>query len=147
MKIILLKDVGWVGKRDAVKDVADGYALNFLIPRGLAQEASEENLRESENRKQISENAKREEEAKFALLAKQLASEKITIRVRVNKQGHLYEHITASKIANEINSKYKTSIAPEAIILDKPIGEAGVEKVEIKLGVYRVMAAVEIVAV
>ena len=77
MKVILLKDVGGVGKRDVIKEVADGYALNFLIPRGLAEEASVENLRESEKRRKIFENAKREKEARFALLAKQLANEKL----------------------------------------------------------------------
>src|SRR3989338_3431337 len=147
MKVILLKDIGRVGKRDEVKEVADGYALNFLIPRGLAQEASEENLRESENRKQISENARREDGARFALLAKQLASEKITIQVRVNKQGHLYEHITAQKIVNEIKNKYNIDIAVDMIMLDKPIREAKVEKAEIKLGSHRVISTVEIVPI
>ena len=147
MKVILLKDIGGVGKRDVIKEVADGYALNFLIPRGLAQEASEKNVRESENRKQESENAKREEDARFALLAKQLASEKITIRVRVNKQGHLYEHITAQKIANEIKNKYKIEIAGDTVILEKPIGEAGIEKVEIKLGERRVISTVEVIPI
>ena len=147
MRIILLTDVGGVGKRDVIKEVADGYALNFLIPRGLAQEASEENLRENENRKKASESFQRERDAKFEHLAKQLASEKITIRDRVNKQGHLYEHITAQKIANEIKNKYKIEIASDAVILGKPIGEAVVEKVEIKLGAHRVISTVEVNAI
>ena len=147
MKVILLKDIGGVGKRDVIKEVADGYALNFLIPRGLAQEASEKNVRESENRKQESENAKREEDARFALLAKQLASEKITIRVRVNKQGHLYEHITAQKIASKINSKYGTDIGADSVMLKDPVQQAIIEKVEIKLGERRVISTVEVIPI
>lgn len=147
MKVILLKDVGGVGKRDVIKEVADGYALNFLIPRGLAEEASVENLRESEKRRKIFENAKREKEARFALLAKQLANEKITIRVMVNKQGHLYEHITVAKIANEILKKYQCEIGEGAVILEKPIKEIGIEKVEIKLGEVRAIATVEVKAI
>lgn len=147
MRIILLKDIGGVGKRDVIKEVADGYALNFLIPRGLAQEASEDNLKKHDLRRQISENESREKDIKFANLASRLASEKITIQVRANEQGHLYEHITAPKIANEITNKYKIEIAGDMVILEKPIGEAGVEKVEIKLGAHRVMAMIEVNAV
>ena len=146
MKVILLKDVGGVGKRDVIKEVADGYALNFLIPRGLAEEASVENLRESEKRRKIFENAKREKEARFALLAKQLANEKITIRVMVNKQGHLYEHITVAKIANEILKKYQCEIG-RGSYFGKPIKEIGIEKVEIKLGEVRAIATVEVKAI
>ena len=147
MRVILLKDVGGVGKRDVVKEVADGYAFNFLIPRGLAQEASVENVRESEKRKQAFEKSHQEKNAAFEILAKQLASEKITIRVRVNKQGHLYEHITAQKIANEIKNKYKIEIAGDTVILEKPIGEAGIDKVEIKLGERRVISTVEVIPI
>lgn len=147
MKVILLKDVGGVGKRDETKEVADGYALNFLIPRGLAQEAIASNFKASEGRKAARKAETETRKAEFERLAEKLAAEKITLKVRANEKGHLYEHVTAAKIVHEILRKYKCEIGERAVILENPIKEAKTEKVEIKLGNQRAIATIEVVAV
>lgn len=145
MKVILLKDVGGVGKRDVVKEVADGYALNFLIPRGLAQEASAKNIAEHDKRQEISEITAQAQDAQFRELANKLSEDKISLKVRTNESGHLYESISAKRIASEIAKKYKQEIPESSVILDEPIKMAGEAKIEIKLGKYRAKATVEVV--
>ncbi|MDO8561747.1 MAG: 50S ribosomal protein L9 [bacterium] len=147
MKVILLKDVARVGKRDVIKEVSDGYALNFLIPQGLAQEASAKNIAKYDKRQKIHEVQTLTEDTKSKELAQKLSEDKITMKVRVNESGHLYESISAKRIASEITRKYKQEISESAVILDEPIKKAGEAKVEIKLGVHRAIATVEVVAV
>ena len=144
MRIILLKDVARVGRRDGVMEVKDGYALNFLIPRGLAQEASSKNLAEHDKRQKTSEAQAQIQDAQFEKLAQALSADKITLQVRVNESGHPYESISAKRIAGEIAKKYEQDIGERAVILDEPIKKSGIFKVEIKLGRRQAVATVEI---
>ncbi|MCR4280937.1 MAG: 50S ribosomal protein L9 [Candidatus Kaiserbacteria bacterium] len=146
MRVILLKDVATVGRRDQIKEVADGYAINFLIARGLAQEASAKNIAEHDKRQKISEITAQAQDAQFQELARKLAEDKISLKVKMNESGHLYESISAKRIANEITKKYKHDIGESAVMLDEPIKGAGEAKIEIKLGRHRATATVEILA-
>ena len=146
MKVILLKDVAGVGRRDVIKEVADGYALNFLIARGLAQEASVKNIAEHDKRQRISEATAQTRDAQFQELARHISEDKIVLKVRANESGHLYESISAKRIASEISKKYKQEVGESAVILNEPIKRAGVAKIEIKLGKHRVIATVEVKA-
>ena len=147
MKVILLRDVAAVGKRDAVKEVADGYALNFLIPRGLAQEASAKNTAEHDKRQKISEITAQAQDAQFQELARKLSEDKISLKVKANEFGHLYESISAKRIASEITKKYKQAISDNSVILDEPIKKAGEAKIEIRLGRHQATTTVEVVAI
>ncbi len=147
MHIILLKDVAGVGKRDAIKDVKDGYAINFLIPRGLAQEASARNIALHDKRQKLHEEEARTEDAQFKELSQKISADKIVIKVRVNESGRPYENISAKRIASEIARKYKLDISESSIVLGEPIKGIGAAKIEIKLGRHRAVADVEVVAV
>ena len=147
MKVILLKDVAGVGKRDGVMEVKDGYALNFLIPRGLAQEASSKNLAEHDKRQKTSEAQAQIHDAQFEKLAQALSADSIVMKVRMNESGHPYESISAKKIAGEIAKKYNQDIGERAVVLDEPIKRAGIFKVEIKLGRHRAVATIEVRAI
>src|SRR3989344_392953 len=147
MKVILLKDVAGVGKRDGVMEVKDGYALNFLIPRGLAQEASSKNLAEHDKRQKTSEAEAQIQDAQFEKLAQALSADSIVMKVRMNESGHPYESISAKKIAGEIAKKYNQDIGERAVVLDEPIKRAGIFKVEIKLGRHRAVATIEVRAI
>ena len=67
--------------------------------------------------------------------------------MRANESGHLYESISAKRIASEISKKYKQEVGESAVILNEPIKRAGEAKIEIKLGLHRATATVEVVAV
>ena len=66
------------------------------------------------------------------------------MKVRANEKGHLYEHVTAAKIANEIFKKYQCEIGEGAVFLKEPIREARTQPIEIRLGEYHVMTIVEV---
>lgn len=128
MKIILLKDVAKIGKRYETKDVADGFAVNSLLPRGLAIPATSENI------KKISVEVAREAGEKKLheeLLAKELEKiegKTVVYEGKTNAKGHLFAGLHAKDIAQKIN------IDPSYIVLDKPIKETGDHTIKIKAG-------------
>ncbi len=133
MKIVLLKDVKAVGKKHEVKTVADGFALNSLIPQGLASVATPAVLA------RVTELKKREEaEKKIAadLLAKNLKSihdATVTYVAEANEKGHLFAGLHAAEIAPLIKEQTRVDVAPEFIQLEKPIKEVGTHTIDIKV--------------
>lgn len=132
MKVIFLKDVKGQGKKGEVKDVSEGYARNFLIPRGLATAANESNLKQLEQLKKA-ENRRKEQEKKEAMVtAEKLKSVKLEFQVKAGEGGRLFGSITNKQIAESLEKKgYK--IDRRKIILDEPIRSLGVTNVQIRL--------------
>lgn len=134
MKIILLKDVRKVGKKYETKEVADGFALNMLIPHGEAIVANPENI------KKIT--ALKEKDEKFQtvnddLLKMNLASINSTvleIHGKTNDKGHLFAGIHKEQLVSELKKQAHIDILPEFIILDKPIKEVGNHDIDIQAG-------------
>ena len=125
MKVILLKDVPKVGRKYDAKSISDGYALNFLIPRGLAEVATAEAVKRIAIEK-ARENAERK--VHEDLLLKNLKDvDGITVEItgKANDKGHLFAGIHAAEIAPEITKQTRLVISPEFIKLDKPIKETG----------------------
>jgi large subunit ribosomal protein L9 len=126
MKVILLKDIPKVGQRNTIKEVKDGFALNMLIPRGLARQTTPDAVQQME-RAQI-----REGEANTAsaaeLVAKISKLGQIEIKVKANEKGHLFAGVGKTEIAKELG------VSEENIILEHPIKEVGEHEVEIKIG-------------
>lgn len=124
MKIILLKDVEKLGKKGEVKNVADGYARNFLIPNKLAALATKSELAKLEEQKKI-ETEKAEEELKFYQeIANQIDGLEMEIPVKVSEEGKLFGAVTASQIAEKLKEK-NFEIKKEQIKLESPIKEIG----------------------
>ena len=133
MQVIFLQDVENVGKRDEVKDVAEGYARNFLFPRKLAELSDERALAELEARK-ARRAAEAEEELKRAqALARQLEGAEIRIVEKAGEDGKLFGSVTKAAIAEKINGLGHGEIKKEAVGLDEPIKEAGEYAVTISL--------------
>jgi len=131
MKIILLKDVAKIGRKYEVKNVADGYALNMLIPRGLAIVATEHAIKKVETLKQ---NDTTDKKIQAELLLKNLEVIKsltLSLKEKANDKGHLFAGVTREMLAAEIAKATRLSIDPESIVLDKPIKEVGEFKVAI----------------
>jgi len=132
MKIILLQDVGKLGKKNDVKEVADGHARNFLFPRGLAKPATEEALKQLEIEKEAA-TKKAEEDLKITEgLVAQVDGQEIEILVKSGKGGKLYGSITPAKIVNALSEK-GFEIKKSQVKLDKPIKEAGEYDVALEL--------------
>lgn len=133
MKVIFLKDVKGKGKKGEVKNVADGYAQNFLIKQGLAVEAN--------NGAVSTLNAQKKKEEKLAIeelnQAKQLKEqiEKLTIELQAKsgEGGRLFGSITSKQIADELNKKHNIKVDKRKIEMEDAIRSLGVTKVPLKL--------------
>jgi len=132
MKVIFLQDVKGQGKKGEVKDVSEGYARNFLIPRGLAKEASQGNLKTLEVQKQSEARRKQQEKEEAESLGKKLDVMTVVIRAKAGEGGRLFGAIT-SKQVSEALAKEGIEVDKRKIELDEPIRTLGVTKVPIKL--------------
>jgi len=125
MKVILLHDIPNVGRKYEVKDVADGYASNMLIPNGLAERATKGKVKYVRER-----NLQIEEERKLQtdLLSKNLESLKnvsVQITAKANEKGHLFQGIHKEDIVTALRKQAHIDLPPDLIQIDHPIKEAG----------------------
>lgn len=134
MKIILLKDVKKIGKRDEVKNVADGYALNSLIPNGFALPATPANLKmlESKTAKERSDREHLEQALSNSVL--KLKDRTLILSGKVNEKGHLFASLHKEDIIKVFEAETGMRLLSEYINLDKNIKEAGEQKLKIKIG-------------
>lgn len=133
MIVILKKDVKGTGKAGDVIKVSPGYARNMLIPRGLAVEATEGNVRDLEKQKQIQKENEAKEKAKAEEIASKLSKENIVIKTKAGEGGRLFGSITNKDISEAIEKQLGIKIDRRKIILENPIKELGVVNVEAKL--------------
>jgi len=133
MKVILLKDVKKIGRRFEEKEVANGYARNFLIPQKLAVPAGTPIAKQAlEHKEQLIAGQSKEEQELQANIAK-LTGTTLKISAKINEQGHLFEKLTAHKISTHIKQDLGLDI-PQNLIEIKPIQEAGVHEIPISIG-------------
>lgn len=99
MKVVLLQDVEKLGKKYEVKEVAEGYARNFLIPQGLAKPATKEVLDWAKEQQEIEEEKDKEELERIGKLASTIDGLEVEIPVKVGEKGQLFEKIDAQDIA------------------------------------------------
>lgn len=148
MKVILLKDVAKVGRIHDVKEVSDGFALNSLIPRGLAKIATPQALAQHEKGRSQANAAHAALEAKRAQALKALeGGAAIRIMVQADKGGHLYRKLDAKALAEHVSAYVGSVVPPEAIILDAPIKTLGESHIEVAEGKKRYPVLVEVVGV
>jgi large subunit ribosomal protein L9 len=132
MKVILLKDVKSIGKKGDIVNASDGYARNYLFPRGLAQEATDVNLHVLNNKKEAERRQKLAEIEAAQKLAESLKGKEITLTVKSGENGRLFGSITGKDIADELNKKYKVNVDKKKVVVDT-IRQLGAYDVEIKL--------------
>lgn len=132
MKVILRKDSEKLGHVGNVITVKDGYARNYLLPRGIAYEATDGNLRQlEEERKQ----QKRHEEKEHRLaehLATQLEKISVTIKMKVGEEDKLFGSVTAQMIADALAEK-EITLDKRHIELEEPLKSLGIYDVPVKL--------------
>lgn len=133
MKIILRADIDGVGKRGDICEVADGYARNFLVPKGLAMKASDgasaqaAAMRRSRDQKDAKARAAAEE------VATKLVPTRITITARAGSEGRLFGSITTSDIAEAVETQTGIQIDRRDLRLDEPIKALGEYSVPARL--------------
>ena len=130
---ILLKDVADLGAAGDAVDVSSGYLRNYLVPRKLAQPATQASLDEAQRRRELAEKSAREAEARAGETAALLSKTVLTIQHRAGEDGKLYGSVTNAEIADAIAEARGLKIDRKKIRLDDPIRDIGTYMVEIEL--------------
>jgi len=133
MIVILTQDVKGTGRAGEVVKVSDGYARNMLIPKGLAKEATQGNIRSLEKQKAIAEEKRQENEAKAKEEAAKLEAITLEIKSKGGENGKLFGSITSMDIAEALEKQEGLKIDKKKIEMDGPIKQAGVSTVTLKL--------------
>ena len=115
MKVILLKDIKGTGKKDQIIEASDGFARNFLFPKGLAKEASAANLNAVENQKSAEKHREDVRRAEALETCKKLAGKSIRIEARGAEGGRLYGSVTSQEIAAALEKQYGVKVEKRRI--------------------------------
>lgn len=133
MKVIFLHEVPRVGKRHDIKEVNDGYAMNFLLPRKLAVSATPKAVAELEIRKAEIVIEKKVQDDLLLKNLEEIKGKTITIKVKADEKGHLFSAIHPKKIVEVMKIEHRTDIDEEFIALEKPIKAIGKFEVPIQV--------------
>jgi len=144
MQVVLIKTAKTVGKVGDVLKVKKGYALNFLIPNGIALPATEGNIKEAKNRAKKFDKAAVVDDSAMVNFIKEIEGTEIIIKAKANAKGNLFAAIKAEDIVAEIAKKLSKSLDPEYIILKEPIKKVGEYKVGIEAGDKKAILKVKV---
>lgn len=143
MKVVLLQDVPQLGKAGEVKEVADGYGRNFLLPRGLAEFATPSLLKRAEEQRQAEARRQLLADTDLASQAQSLAQSlegiQVAVKAKVGAQGRLYGAITTGDIADELHRVTGQDIDKKKIELEEPIHQLGEYEVVLRLSKEQVL--------
>jgi len=133
VKVILRQDVDKVGPEGKVADVKDGYARNFLIPRGMAVEATPQRLKNIEHEQKLIDDRKKREMKEASGLANRIEQASCTLYARVGEEDKIFGTITTADIAQALEAK-GIEVDRKKITLDEPIRALGVYTARVKVG-------------
>ena len=133
MKVVLLKDVRNMGKRDDIITVSDGYARNFLFPQKLAAEATPGVLKEISRKRAAQDAREAEMRAEAQAKAELLKNKIITLPVKCGEKGRLYGSVTTAEIAEALEQQHGIKTDKRKIDIGDPIREVGVREISIWL--------------
>lgn len=131
MRVILLKDIENLGKKNEIKEIKDGYARNFLIPKGLAKIATKKAMEQLESEKELEVQKAEEELQKTQAFVESIDGREFIITVKVGDEDQLFESISPQKI-HEILKQSGFDIQKTQIEISQPIKELGEFPVKIK---------------
>lgn len=133
MKLILLEDVKGVGKKGDVVNKNDGYALNFLIPKKLAVEATKSNINDLELKKKADERRKKEEYEEAKELGEKLKDKIVKVSVKAGGNGKVFGSVTNKEISAALLQQTGIDIDKKKITFNDPIKMVGRRTVKVKL--------------
>jgi len=133
LRVVFLDDVEGVARAGDIKNVADGYARNFLLPRKLAAAATTSTMQQAEKRaKQLAKEQEKLDEVAQAVAAK-LGRAPVVIAAKVGEQGRLFGSVTATDIAEALNASAGSNLEHRQVALAAPIKEVGTYEVAVSL--------------
>lgn len=145
MKIILLKDVKKIGRKYDVKDVANGFALNSLIPSGSAVPATGSYMKMVEEKKKQTNLLKVNFKKTLEDAVSKLQDKRLNITGKINEKGHLFAGIHKNQIIEEFKKQTGMHLEEDLFDLEKPIKEIGEHKIELSSGEDRFVFIVNII--
>ncbi len=133
MKIVLREDVDNLGRKGDLLEVADGYARNYLVPRGLALKASKGIVKQAESMRRSREVREVRDRAAAEEIAAKLSGARVEIAARAGEGGKLFGSVTASDIADAVLAQSGLEIDRRKIDLDEPLKELGPAELTVRL--------------
>ena len=133
MKVILRTDVSDLGKRGDILDVSDGYARNYLVPKGLAMKASSGAETQAASMRRARDQRDAQDRAAAEALATTLVPKVITVEAKAGTEGRLFGSVTAADIAAAVEAQTNVQIDRRKIALAEPIKTLGTHTVPVKL--------------
>lgn len=133
MKVILKQDVKNLGKTGDIKEVSDGYARNFLIPKGLADEATINKLKETQEKNTREAKRKDKEKADAEEIKKRLDGQTVKIKAKAGTGDKLFGAVTSREIAEILQKEFSLSLDKKKIEMGEAIKHLGQYKIKIKI--------------
>jgi large subunit ribosomal protein L9 len=133
VRVILKAEVRGLGRTGDIKDVADGYARNFLLPKGLAIEATGGELKRLGQERQSEKTKKDRAHQDAEELAERLGEVTLMFKLKAGEQGKTFGSVTAKEVAEALKKEAKAEIDKTQIVLHEPLRSLGVHKVEVRL--------------
>lgn len=147
MKVILAADVEKLGRKGDVVSVADGYARNFLVPKGLALAASKGALKQAEQMRKAREDLERKAKEEAAAKVATLGATPVYISARAGEEGKLFGSVTNSDVARAVAEQLGEQIDRRHIRMEEPIRSLGSHQVEVHLhDEVNALVTVEVIA-
>jgi len=133
VRVILKAEVRGLGRTGEIKDVADGYARNYLLPKGLAIEATGGELKQLAQERQSEKTKKDRAHQDAEELAKRLDDVTLVFKLKAGEQGKTFGSVTAKEVADALKKETKAEIDKTKIVLHEPLRSLGVHQVEVRL--------------
>jgi large subunit ribosomal protein L9 len=133
MKVFFKKDVADVARAGQVKDVADGYARNFLLPRGLAVVATAATLKQVADVQAIAARHAAEEAQAAGALKERLEAQPVVVEAKAGSQGRLYGSVTTADVVSAVQKQVGTSLDRRDVEIGEPIRHVGSFEVKVRL--------------
>ena len=133
MKVVLLKDVKNIWKRDEILNVSDGYARNFLFPQKLAAEATPGTLKEIERKRAAQDAREAERRAEAEAKAALLKNKVVNLEVKCGEKGRLYGSVTTAEVAEALEKQHGIQVDKRKLDIGDPIREIGMRDITVWL--------------
>ena len=133
MKVVFLMDIASKGKRGEIRDVADGYARNFLIPRGLALPATPSAIKATQTLSKEREGRQAREKEMINEVSRRIEGTELLFKAKAGAKGRLHGSITSNAIASRLSEIADFEIDRKKVILDQPLHQLGTHEIKVNL--------------